>query len=306
MNSTGFAPRWETLNFRLVSLLEMCMKELQLAQVLDAHQRLGKMLLVFQVFGIPQQEAKMEEADFSSISDAVADLRPALQAAGLTSALLSLERFNEVLNEGTRKDASVVFNGKQAASLYRHADHVQIKINDDLSTKLVLIMPAESKALYEPEQPLFGADVDIKFKRKARREISEAGKCLALQRFTACVFHLMRTVEVAIEAMRICLELPPTNKGQHKAWGAALQRFREEIERRDDLTYVHQWNSMADRKFFGEVYMSLVAIKDGCRDDTMHVESDYNKQEAEHLFAMVKGFMQKIACRFDEDGLPLA
>ena len=78
------------------------------------------------------------------------------------------------------------------------------------------------------------------------------------------------------------------------------------MDRREKLDYVHQWNSMADRKFFDEIYMALIAIKDGCRDDTMHLESDYNQREAEHLFALTKGFMQKVASRLDEDGLPLA
>jgi hypothetical protein len=116
----------------------------------------------------------------------------------------------------------------------------------------------------------------------------------------------MRAVETALEAIRKCLQLPKPTKGQHKAWGAVLERIREELDRREKLDYVRQWDSMADRKFFDEVYMSLVAIKDGCRDDTMHVESTYTDREAQYLFALTKGFMEKIASRLDEDGRPLA
>ena len=70
--------------------------------------------------------------------------------------------------------------------------------------------------------------------------------------------------------------------------------------------HARQWTSLADKKFFEEVYMMLNAIKDGCRDDTMHIESSYEMGGAEHLFALVKGFMQKVASRLDEDGHPLA
>jgi hypothetical protein len=38
----------------------------------------------------------------------------------------------------------------------------------------------------------------------------------------------------------------------------------------------------------------------------MHVEKKYTKDEAEHIFVAVKGFMKKLASRCDEDGLPLA
>ena len=116
----------------------------------------------------------------------------------------------------------------------------------------------------------------------------------------------MRTVEIAIEAIRLCLQLPAPTKGQHKAWGAVLERLREEIEGRESLTWPRQWNSMADKKLFQQLHASLLAIKDAWRDSTMHVESDYNEREASHIFALTKGFMQKVASRLDEDGQPPA
>jgi len=36
----------------------------------------------------------------------------------------------------------------------------------------------------------------------------------------------------------------------------------------------------------------------------MHAEKKYTDDEAEHIFVAVKGFMMKLACRCDEDGLP--
>jgi hypothetical protein len=218
----------------------------------------------------------------------------------------SATRLLAVLARGAQDDTHVRFTAVDKQVLEGHLSAVLTRAPDDLGGRLALVLPSGKTKLYEPPAPLFGAAVDTKFKRKARREISEAGKCMALGRHTACVFHLMRTVEVAIESIRVCLQLPAPTKGQHKAWGAVLERLRQEIERREKLDYAHQWSSPADKKFFEEVYMALVAIKDGCRDDTMHVESDYNEDEAEHLFAIAKGFMQKVASRLDEDGQPLA
>jgi hypothetical protein len=39
---------------------------------------------------------------------------------------------------------------------------------------------------------------------------------------------------------------------------------------------------------------------------TMHVESKYTDEEAEHIFIAVRGFMKKLASRMDESGQPLA
>ena len=224
-------------------------------------------------------------------------LKPHLEALGAKIAIQAIDEHAIYLIRGA------VF---AEDGLFAALDDIDTQIKRELKSVTAFVLSPSEQRLYEPKEPLFGMEVDSKFKRKARREIDAAGKCLALQCYTACVFHLMRTVEVAIESIRTCLELPVPKKGQHKAWGAALDLFRKEIESRESLGYRHQWNSMADKKFFDEVYMLLMAIKDGCRDDTMHIESDYNEQEAEHLFALTKGFMRKVASRMDEDSLPLA
>ncbi|MFA5955856.1 MAG: hypothetical protein WC811_04715 [Hyphomicrobium sp.] len=176
----------------------------------------------------------------------------------------------------------------------------------DLEGPTALIVSPNKIELYAQPAPLFGEDVDLKFKKKARFEIAEAGKCLALERWTGAVCHLMRTVEVGLEAIRTCLGLPTPTRGQHKAWGAVLKVIKDEIEARESLMHPRQWTDLADKKFFDRIHMALVSIKDGCRDDTMHVESVYTEDEAMHLFALTKGFMQKVASRLDEHGVPLA
>jgi hypothetical protein len=55
----------------------------------------------------------------------------------------------------------------------------------------------ERTDLYEQQSPIFGEKVLTEYP-KAAYDISEAGKCLALGRGTACAFHLMRVIEVGI------------------------------------------------------------------------------------------------------------
>ena len=227
----------------------------------------------------------------------------------LNSAITNFEAIElEITAKPARRAKQYLLEHKETDALFEaQLADIRSRCTDELEGKLIFCVTSDN-ARYFPrdDAPLFGKEVDEKFKKKARYEISEAGKCLALDRPTACVFHLMRAVEVAIEAIRTCLQMPSPSRDQHKAWGAVLGAVREELDRRERLDYKHQWNSMADRKLFERMHMSLVAIKDGCRDDTMHVESVYPPSEAEHLFALTKGFIQTVTSRLDEDGQPLA
>ena len=75
---------------------------------------------------------------------------------------------------------------------------IQSCLRDELSLSTVFVISADKVRYFQTNDPLFGAEVDGKFP-SAAFEIAEAGKCLALERSTAAVFHLMRALEVAIE-----------------------------------------------------------------------------------------------------------
>jgi hypothetical protein len=78
------------------------------------------------------------------------------------------------------------------------------RLRDELETKFFLHI--DNQELFEQRLPLFGEDVTLAFP-KAAYDISEAGKCLALDRATACVFHLMRVVEVGIARLGSALNI---------------------------------------------------------------------------------------------------
>lgn len=42
------------------------------------------------------------------------------------------------------------------------------------------------------------------------------------------------------------------------------------------------------------------------RNSTMHLDSVYTEDDARMVFNLVRGLIQKIASRMDENGLPLA
>src|SRR5216683_4653264 len=67
--------------------------------------------------------------------------------------------------------------------------------------------PETEYAQYFENAQLFGLEVFNAFPR-ANDDVTEAGNCLALERSTACVMHLMRAAEVALRALAKALGVP--------------------------------------------------------------------------------------------------
>jgi len=132
-------------------------------------------------------------------------------------------------------------------------------------------------------------------------EISEAAKCFAFARSTACAFHSIRTLEAGISALSRCLSIPDPTKASDRNWAKVLSNIKDEIDRR--------WPGSSarlsgDGEFFDNAYAALAAIQNPWRNATMHLDQKYTEEEAKHIFDVVKGFMVKLASRMDENGLP--
>src|SRR5882724_6262350 len=143
-------------------------------------------------------------------------------------------------------------------------------------------------------------EVSLKFPSIAY-EIDESAKCLALRRATASAFHSIRSLEAAIRAMSRCLGIPDPTRAAGRSWGNLLKVIKAEIDVR--------WLTTTDRllgdgRMFEETYAALAAMQNPYRNATMHLDHKYTEDEAQNLFEIVKGFMNRIADRMNENGDP--
>jgi hypothetical protein len=174
----------------------------------------------------------------------------------------------------------------------------------ELSLITVLVVERQTERYFAPDAPLFGEHFAAKFQTNGLYELDEAGKCLALGRSTASVFHLMRLLEIGIRATARCLQIPDPLKPAERNWAIILKHIWENgIEKK--------WPTAAarmsgDGALFESIHATLDAVKNPWRNETMHVEKKYTDDEAEHIFIAVKGFMKTLASRMDENGLPVA
>src|SRR5258708_31535302 len=93
-------------------------------------------------------------------------------------------------------------------------------MRDELSERVFFLL--ESSKVHFHEKPTDGWQGVIDHFPSATTDIEEASKCYALNRGTACVFHLMRSLEPALAV--IARELS-VKKGS-PTWNAYLTAFR--------------------------------------------------------------------------------
>lgn len=179
-------------------------------------------------------------------------------------------------------------------------------INNTLTRELTLtrvyVLEVYKQRYYAPEKSLFGKDFEDKFVSSAF-ELDEAAKCLALSRPTACVFHLMRLMEIAVRAVARCLAIPDPIQPAERSWGAVLKKIRDGIDAKWPTVAAR---SVGDGEVFDSLYASLDAVKNPWRNSTMHPANKYTDDEAEHIFTAVRGFIMRLASRCDENGDPKA
>ncbi len=165
-------------------------------------------------------------------------------------------------------------------------DHVIRSINHSLRGRVMFALSVEGQRLYEGKEPLFGADVYDKFP-KSRDDIAEAGKCLAMRRNKATVFHLMLAMEEALRALalRIGADVYDVAKDQFMPWGQIVGNVKAKLP---SLPKDQQEDWL-------EVHNLLWGVGKAWRNGTMHPAESYTDEQAETVFGGVKGFMQHLA-----------
>ena len=164
-------------------------------------------------------------------------------------------------------------------------------VNIELVDKLFLYVPPARSSYFDAHP---SADVSLKFP-SAVYDLDEAGKCLALERGTAAVFHSMMVVEHILIAINHCLGITTPLVGNDQNWGNILKRIKDEIASRS------KW---PEKDYFQELYARLDAVKDAWRNSTMHVEKKYTPDEAEEIFRLTLQTLEKAASKMDEQGNP--
>jgi hypothetical protein len=160
------------------------------------------------------------------------------------------------------------------------SDLVELRqlIYTHINTTQVFLLPSDKLTFYNGTG-LFDPAV-VATCTEAAVDIAEAGKCFALGRRTATVFHLMRIMELGV--MRFAQKLSIT-VNPRDTWGAILNSIDQAINKMPTATPAEREQQTA----FQGLRASLHAVKEAWRNPTMHPKATYDEQEAREIFDLV-------------------
>lgn len=160
-------------------------------------------------------------------------------------------------------------------------------VRRELQTVLFFHVPSSRVEFYD-QSALFGTEVSAKFPN-LQSDIVEAGNCLALGRGTACVFHLMRVMEAAVQelAQKLGVTLIGTTPIRDADWQNILDQINKALK---------PMNQKALQTIaLCEAASHLYHVKIAWRNQVMHPKATYTLEEAEDILRQVRTFMKALA-----------
>jgi hypothetical protein len=188
---------------------------------------------------------------------------------------------------------ALVRSGVSPESLASALNEVSSRMQSELSRRRLLYVPSPVCGFYD--KPQFSLQAEKRF-GPAIDDMIEAGKCFALNRYTACVFHLQRVLEVGLKSLAVHLGLPL----DRNTWDAHLKDIERELDRREKIGTGRD----PDRMFYSGAAAQFRSMQIAWRNPTMHVDQRYTEEIAQQIFDAVKGFMHHLAIGLSGDISP--
>ncbi len=168
--------------------------------------------------------------------------------------------------------------------------HFQKLMIEALLEPSFFAIPKHRRPLYS-DKALFGSGVDSSFP-DCTRDIGEAGKCIAMDRWTAAVFHLMRVLELGLRKLAgdLNVQIPPDELSR-KPMGLILNECRTTLNKGMQSSQFGK----NERDFYEEALAFLESAKNAWRNYVDHGRYNYSEEEAIEVFNAVRSFMRQIA-----------
>ena len=168
------------------------------------------------------------------------------------------------------------------------------RISDEIHSNLLMYLTPEQVEWYR-KQDAFGEEVAKKFS-SANFDIDEACKCYAFGRYTACVMHLMRVLEIGMKALADELGVPLTVP----SWDGILGKIDNQLELKRNQ---RDPEFLANEEFYGDAARHIRTYQ-RARNRTQHPDKKYTPEEAKRIFEAVGELMEHLAKNLDDIPMP--
>src|SRR5271166_133920 len=161
-------------------------------------------------------------------------------------------------------------------------------LETELSKIIFFSVSGDDASLFQVEKP-FGDRVYDAFP-STRLDVTEAAKCFALDRSTACVFHCMRVLESALRILakdvKVVFDI--------QTWQTVIEQIENAI--RAEGKALPSGTTKTERLHrLSEAAKEFVYFKDGWRNHVSHNRSPYDPAQAASAFNHTKDFMRSLS-----------
>jgi hypothetical protein len=191
------------------------------------------------------------------------------------------------------KSANKTVTRLEAGQLRTHDDllksieELDVRIVDEMEDRLFFYVPPTRAERYNKINS-FGEPVSKNFV-SAAFDIKESGNCYATGRFTACVFHAMRALEVALLAFSSVFSIQ-TDRAN---WQNVIEQIENKIRELGKAPKSHIEKEKFE--FYSQAASSFMFFKDAWRNYTAHSRGKYTEEEADAIYRNVSSFMKRLA-----------
>lgn len=212
------------------------------------------------------------------MNDALDSLIVQLKEIGLILSINKTESIKHALALCKETEARTV-----AVNIFFQFKELKERIAQESQNKAFYCISLHEAELIDKGADIFTSEVNNKFS-DITIDLGEAAKCFGFSRYTACVFHLMRSMERVLQVIGedLGVELKNT-KGAYPAWGNIISNINEKLH--DKPAERKKWSSVMDRLYY---------VKDAWRNNTMHPKETYTEEEAKNVLEAVKLLLQAL------------
>ncbi len=186
--------------------------------------------------------------------------------------------------------------------------HLRDLMESETRKRLFVSIPQDMRDFYAQER-IFGKAVYDAFP-SGRIDATAAGNCLATGNGTACVFHLMRSVEWGLRALCSHFRLTRIKRTKkngrvsftpidYAEWETMLNQLRPKIDARI-LKLKRGPEKQREQEYLYPLLEELQGFRDAWRNHVMHTRRNYDVGEATTVFTHVRRFLEALSIRVSE------
>ena len=216
----------------------------------------------------------------------------------LTGTLRSLR--NEVVLVGANLTAMVIDRAIEQIEkgectekkLGENIKTIQGRLEDELTLTSLMVLERDKAAYYDLKEPIFSEDVDQRLPKEIIDHFKEANKCYALDRYSACIYHLMGTLDITFKCIAKSLNTSIDIFDPKLDWEKIIHNIQAGITSMSQ-SQPKKWKKK--EVLFEGLLLDIRAIRRVVRNPSAHYRETYTAEDALKFLNAIKTFMTDYA-----------